>query len=143
MKLVLRTLMATLLLGSATIVAAPGLLHPTQAHEGEFSAGKAGNPKKPARVIRVSMREGDGKMLFAPDRIEVHKGEQIRFVIHNDGVLDHEFVLASVADNDKHTEMMKKNPDMDHDDPNAVSAKPSETVELLLIGPHRVVQVEC
>jgi uncharacterized cupredoxin-like copper-binding protein len=45
--------------------------------------------------------------------------------------LKHEFVLASVADNDKHARMMMKNPDMDHDDPNAVSAKPGESVEML------------
>lgn len=70
------------------------------------------------------MREGDGKMLFVPDRIEVRKGEQIRFVIHNQGALRHEFMLASVADNNKHAELMKKYPDMEHDDPNAKTVEP-------------------
>ena len=39
------------------------------------------------------MKERDGKMLFVPDRVEVQRGEQVRFVLNNDGKLDHEFVL--------------------------------------------------
>ena len=102
------------------------------AHESEhFSAGVPGNPKKPARVIDVNMREGDGKMLFVPDQIEIRKGEQIRFVIHNQGALRHEFMLASVADNNKHAELMKKYPDMEHDDPNAKSVEPGKTAEII------------
>lgn len=101
------------------------------AHDGAFSAGKPGNPKKPARIVQVTAREADGKMLFIPDRIEVRKGEQIRFIIRNNGVLKHEFVLASVQDNDKHAELMKKYPDMEHDDPNAKDVEPGKTAEFV------------
>lgn len=102
------------------------------AHEGEhFSAGEPGNPKKPARIVEVIMREGDGKMMFVPDKIDVRKNEQIRFIIKNDGLLKHEFTLASVKDNDKHAELMKKYPDMEHDDPNAKSVDPGKTAEIL------------
>jgi uncharacterized cupredoxin-like copper-binding protein len=120
-----------MLLASATFIPGAKLSHPAKAHEGEYSAGEPGNPNRPARVVRISMREGDGKMFFTPNRIEVRKGNQIRFVIRNDGLLEHEFVLASVADNDRHAMMMRKNPHMEHDDPNAVSAKPGKTVEML------------
>ena len=34
------------------------------------------------------MREGDGKMMFMPDRVEVKRGEQVRFVLSNVGALD-------------------------------------------------------
>lgn len=85
----------------------------------EFSAGELGDAKKPARTIQIVMREADGKMLFIPDRVEVAKGEQVKFVLRNSGDLDHEFVLATPAENLKHAEEMKKNPDMEHDDPNA------------------------
>lgn len=113
-----------LLLGAAIFSAA--------AHEGEhFSAGEPGNPKKPARTVTVSMRDGDGKMQFVPDRVEVKKGEQIHFIIQNNGVLKHEFTLASIQDNNKHAELMKKYPDMEHDDPNAKSVDPGKTVEIL------------
>jgi len=65
------------------------------------------------------MFEGSGKMGYEPARIEVRRGEQIRFVLQNDGEEDHEFILATVVENRKHAEVMKKNPDMEHDDPNA------------------------
>jgi len=121
---ILTALALTAALGAAPIMAT--------AHEGEhFSAGVPGNPKKLARTIEVSMREGGGKMLFVPDKIQVRKGEQIRFVIHNEGMLRHEFMLATVADNNKHAALMKKYPDMEHDDPNAKSAEPGKTVEII------------
>ena len=102
------------------------------AHEGEhFSAGTPGNPKKPARVLEVTMRDSDGKMEFVPDHIDVKKGDQVRFIIKNGGALKHEFTLASVADNNKHAELMKKYPDMEHDDPNAKSVDPGKTAEIL------------
>jgi uncharacterized cupredoxin-like copper-binding protein len=47
------------------------------AHE-QFSAGEPGDPKQPARVVKVIMREDGKKMLFEPAYITVHKGEQIR-----------------------------------------------------------------
>src|SRR5262245_3914814 len=109
------------LMGAAAILAsdvAPP--SPVSAHEqhGTFSAGEPGDPNKPARVVEVKMFEGGGKMGFAPARIEVRKGEQIRFVLANDGEEDHEFILATVKEDRKHAEVMKKNPDMEHDDPN-------------------------
>lgn len=92
-----------------------------------LSAGQPGDPKKPARTVEVVMREADGKMMFVPNRIEVRRGEQIRFVIRNVGELEHEFVLATKAENRKHAEEMRKNPDMEHEDPNMarVAAKKS------------------
>ncbi|HEX2539025.1 MAG TPA: cupredoxin family protein [Pseudolabrys sp.] len=102
------------------------------AHEGEhFSAGVPGNAKKPARTVTVVMSDDEGAMKFTPDRLEVKKGEQVRFVIQNKGALKHEFMLASVKDNDKHAEMMKKFPDMEHDDPNAKSVDPGKTAEMV------------
>ena len=96
-----------------------------------FSAGEPGNPKKPARIVQVTMREGDGKMMFLPDRVEVKRGEQIRFMIRNSGLLDHEFILATTDENVKHAEEMKKNPEMEHDDPNAKRVAPGKNSEVV------------
>ena len=41
------------------------------------------------------MNEGDGKMMFIPDRVEVKRGEQIRFVLPTTASWTHEFMLAS------------------------------------------------
>jgi len=66
-----------------------------------------------------------------PARIEVRRGEQIRFIVSNDGIFNHEFILATVAENRKHGELMKKYPDMEHEDPNAITVVPYLAGELV------------
>ena len=100
-------------------------------HDESFSAGEPGDPQKPARVVQVTMGEMDGKMMFMPTKIDVKKGEQIKFVLRNNGELEHEFVLATTAENLKHAEAMKKNPDMEHDDPNAKRLAPKKANEVV------------
>ena len=109
--------------------AGPGA--PGHTHSHGYSAGQPGDPNKPARVVHVAMREAGRKMTFDPDHIAVHKDEQIRFVIDNDGIYNHEFVLATTAENRKHAEVMKKYPDMEHDDPNAKRVAPYTRGEIL------------
>src|SRR5882724_514299 len=57
---------------------------------------------------------------YSPAVIEVKRGEQIRFVLRNVGTEAHEFLLATTAENLKHGEAMRKNPDMEHDEPNGL-----------------------
>lgn len=125
-----RLTLAALLLSAAPslAIAAPGT--PGHGHE-TFTAGEPGDPKKPARVVQISMKEDDGKMLFIPDRIEVRRGEQVKFILRNNGEIQHEFMLASRAENDKHAELMKKYPDMEHDDPNGKTLETKKTAELV------------
>jgi uncharacterized cupredoxin-like copper-binding protein len=96
-----------------------------------FSAGEPGNPKRPARVVQVTMRESDGKMMFVPERVEIKRGEQIKFILRNNGELDHEFVLATTEENIQHAEEMKKNPEMEHDDPNSKRVAPTKSAEII------------
>jgi uncharacterized cupredoxin-like copper-binding protein len=70
-------------------------------------------------------------MLFEPATIEVRRGEQIRFVLTNEGGRDHEFMLATKADNRKHAAVMKKHPDMEHGDPNAKRLSPLDSGDLI------------
>ena len=130
-SILLSTLVLSLAVLAGPVSAAPGT--PGHHHNGgvTYSAGEPGDPKKPAQVIVITMREGDGKMMFFPERLEVRKGEQVRFLLRNNGLLDHEFVVATTEENLKHAEEMRKNPDMEHDDPNAkriTSKKASELV---------------
>ena len=122
----MRTAIAVIPLCAA--FAAPALADSGHAH---FSAGVPGNPKKPARVIEVTMKDGDGRMEYVPGRVEVKRGEQIRFVIRNVGELAHEFILASTPDNLKHAALMQKYPDMEHDDPNGKTVQPKGNSEIL------------
>ena len=104
--------------------------HAHDAHE-TFSAGEPGDPNRPARTVKIVMEEHGKKMLFEPDRVEVHKGEQIQFVLYNDGIENHEFVLATVSENRKHAAFMKKFPKMEHDEPNAKRVSPFNQDEIL------------
>ena len=126
---------AATLLAIVAIGLGVGLPGSGRAHEGHehFSAGEPGDPKKPARIVRVVMIDyGDEKeMKFEPASITVRKGEQIRFVLENVGTESHEFMLATVAENRKHGELMKKFPDMEHDDPNAKRLAVGEHGELV------------
>lgn len=125
-------------LGLAAVIAAAALAAPGahgdagHSHGGEAAYGRPGDPKKPARVVQVTMRETeDGRMLFSPARIEVKRGEQIRFRLRNAGAIDHEMVIATLEENLKHAEEMRKNPDMEHDDPNARRLAPATSGEIL------------
>ena len=120
-------LFATLLLATPAWAGAALAGH----QDDTFSAGEPGEANKPARIVQVTMGEADGKMTFTPNKIEVKKGEQIKFMLRNNGELDHEFILATTAENLKHAESMKKNPDMEHDDPNARRLAPSKTGDLV------------
>jgi len=109
------------------------VLFQTSAHDGHehFSAGEAGDAKKPSRTVKITMLEDRKRMLYEPDVVEVRLGEQIHFVIYNEGSEDHEFMLATKEENRKHAEVMKKFPHMEHDDPNAVRVPPLNSGEIL------------
>lgn len=127
----MRSIVATgFVVMAAALSAAPAIADSGHGHAA-YSAGEPGNPQRPARVVQVVMEEGDGKMHFVPDRVEVKRGEQIRFVLRNAGELDHEFVLATAEENVKHADQMMKNHEMAHADPNARRLAPKKSDEIV------------
>lgn len=119
-------LFACVTLPFATVTFSAAFADPGHSHGESRAYGEPGNPKKASRTIAVNMREADGKMEFVPNRIEVRRGEQIKFVLRNDGELDHELVIGTLEENLKHAIAMQKNPDMEHDDPNAKRLAPKK-----------------
>ncbi|WP_439406113.1 cupredoxin domain-containing protein [Bradyrhizobium sp. DASA03076] len=115
-----------IVLALATLSIAPARAHEGHGHHG-FSAGEPGDPSKPARTIAIAMSE----MSYEPSKIDVKRGEQIRFVLRNVGREDHEFLLATPKENLAHAEVMKKHPHMEHDDPNGVRLAPNKTAEIV------------
>jgi uncharacterized cupredoxin-like copper-binding protein len=120
------TTTTALALTALVTLAWPASSHEKHAHE-SYAAGEPGDPKKPSRTIEVGMSE----MAYAPASIEVKRGEQIRFVIRNTGADDHEFLLATTAENLKHAKAMMENPHMEHDEPNGVRLAPKKSAEIL------------
>jgi uncharacterized cupredoxin-like copper-binding protein len=51
--------------------------------------------------------------------------------LKNAGVVDHEFLLDTVANNARHKVEMEKDPGMEHEEPNGARLKPGATRELL------------
>jgi putative spermidine/putrescine transport system substrate-binding protein len=90
--------------------------------------GQPGNPREVTRTVEMSMND---TMRFAPDRIEVHPGETIRFVLHNEGQLRHELVLGEPEALRRHAAMMQMMPDMQHSGPNMASLAPGERGQLI------------
>lgn len=92
------------------------------------SSGAPGNPAQIDRTIEVVM---DDTMRFAPDRIRVTAGDTVRFIVRNDGRLDHEMVIGSMHELKRHAEMMRAEPHMKHAEPNAASPGPGDTAEIV------------
>jgi uncharacterized cupredoxin-like copper-binding protein len=90
--------------------------------------GIAGDKKNAKKTIEVGMADN---MRFTPDRIEVHQGETVRFVVRNKGQQMHEFVIGTKAENDKHAELMMKFPNMEHDEPYMAHVPPGKTGEIV------------
>ena len=84
------------------------------------------------RTIAVNIEETpSGYMLFEPDAIRIESGSVVRFVINNSGALDHEFMLGSFAEIEKHQQWMRKFPDMEHQEENSVTIRSGDTEELV------------
>lgn len=115
-----KLLKATALAGSLTIAglaAAHGDAHghkPAVVKKEQKPWGIAGDAQKATRTIEIGMSDA---MRFSPDRVEVQQGETIRFIHKNDGKVMHEFVLGTKQELDEHAALMKKFPDMEHDEP--------------------------
>jgi uncharacterized cupredoxin-like copper-binding protein len=97
-------------------------------HADSNAIGQAGNSSKVTRTIQVDMSD---KMRFTPASIKVKQGETIKFMVKNSGKIKHEMVLGTEKDLKDHYEVMKKNPEMEHEDPNMVTVQAGKTAEMI------------
>ncbi len=99
---------------------------------GHEPIGKPGDVASITRTVEILIKEtASGYMLFEPDAIHIEKGSVVRFSVSNQGVLDHEFFLGSFDEIAEHRQWMREHPDMQHDDPNAVSIASGQSDELV------------
>ncbi len=112
--------------------------------------GEKGKISEVSRVIQINMYDN----YYEPDKIEVKKGETIKFFVKNLGELVHEFniatkmmhlehqpemmtlveneiILSDKIDKQKMIEMVKKNPSMSHTHSNSVLLSPGESANLI------------
>lgn len=123
----MKTLFLALSLSLATTTALAAGSHDHQ-HHTTAAIGEPGQGKPISRTVAVVMSDN---MRFEPAQIKVKAGETIRFAVKNIGKLQHEFTLGSQSDLLQHYEMMKKFPNMQHEEPNTLSLAGGTEGELL------------
>lgn len=119
---------------TTAIIAAPAWAHgdahskksakPAALSSEEKAFGKAGDSKKVTRTINVDMSD---QMRFTPAALTIRAGETVKFVVRNSGKVMHEFVLGTLPELREHAELMKKFPNMEHDEPYMAHVPPGKT----------------
>ena len=134
-KTLIKSIAAGLVLAAATTAS---LAH--EAHNGpkpkgaatlapeQKAWGIAGKANAVKRTIDIAMADD---MTFTPSVIEVREGDTIRLRLKNRGKELHELVLGTTAEIEAHAAMMKKFPDMEHDDPWMVHVPAGKTGDMV------------
>jgi uncharacterized cupredoxin-like copper-binding protein len=97
-------------------------------HADSDAIGKPGKATNAKRTVKVEMLD---TMRFNPQSITVKQGETIKFVVKNPGKVKHEMVLGTEKELKEHAEVMKKNPEMEHDDANQITVQPGKSGEII------------
>jgi uncharacterized cupredoxin-like copper-binding protein len=116
-KMIAAMLGASLLTAARTASAhtdKPHAKKPTAVKKEQKDWGIGGDAKDVKRTIDCKMLD---TMRFRPDRVDAQLGETIRFTASNNGRVLHEFVIGTQQENAAHYELMKKFPNMEHDEP--------------------------
>jgi uncharacterized cupredoxin-like copper-binding protein len=95
---------------------------------GDDATGQPGVASQVTRTVEIDMRDD---MRFHSSVFSVKQGETIRFVAKNSGKVKHEMVLGTKKDLQEHAEVMKKNPEMEHAEPNMVTVDPGKSGEIV------------
>ena len=90
-----------------------------------------GIPGSPAKINRTFQLNTTDEMRFSISDLKIRKGETIRFVITNVGKVRHEFSLGTEKELIEHNELMKKFPDMVHEEANKVTVDPGQKGEVI------------
>lgn len=93
----------------------------------ETAFGKAVDPARAKRTVRIEMAD---TMRFTPSEVSIRRGESVRFVATNAGKVQHEMVLGTRKDLEEHAALMRKFPEMEHDEPNMLHVAPGTGGEM-------------
>ena len=95
---------------------------------GTHKMSAVGKPVKHQKGVRLVQVDAEDKMRFvfsAPLNLE--QGEIVTFEVSNNGLIPHEFAIGNLKEQQDHQAMMRKMPNMRHQDGNSVSLAPGET----------------
>jgi uncharacterized cupredoxin-like copper-binding protein len=105
----------------------PGMsAQPISAEEKAF--GRPGDPRKILRTIHIDMSD---EMEYLPNGLRLKAGDTVKFVVRNSGRIMHELVLGTMEELKEHSELMRKHPQMEHDEPYMAHVAPGRTETIL------------
>ena len=90
----------------------------------ETAFGISADGRKVSRTVQVTMSD---RMRFSPDKLNIKRGDTVRFVVSNEGRTMHEMVLGTMAELKQHAELMRKYPGMEHEEPYMAHVPPGRT----------------
>lgn len=129
MSYTLRTLTLIGALALSGVTFAGGTHAGGHGHDSDETAiGKPGVASKASRTVTIEMTDN---MRYTPADIQVKQGETVRFIVKNSGQVKHEMSLGTENELLEHLEVMRKFPDMEHDEPGKVSLAPGKQGEIV------------
>lgn len=124
-------LLVSFLLGASLL---PSFAH-QESHKNQHTTTKeqkdwgiGGDAKNVTRTIEITMLD---TMRFVPSQIDIKQGETVRLTVKNSGKVMHELVIGTKMELDTHAEMMKKHPNMEHDEPYMAHVSPEKSADII------------
>ena len=125
-----------LLMSIALLGASPVFAHGEESHvkktgpvvKEQKAWGIAGDAKSVKRTIAIAMSD---TMRFTPASIEVNQGDTVRLTLTNTGQVMHELVIGTQKELAEHAALMKRFPNMEHEEPYMAHVAPGKTGEII------------
>jgi uncharacterized cupredoxin-like copper-binding protein len=136
----MKSLICTLVAMVAMVGSAPSFSHsgaPASKEPGEVDRtarpeqkpwGIAGNPDVVDRTISFSITE---RVRLTPESFDVAKGETLKIVLTNNGLLPHEFVIGTRQSFEEHITMTARDPQRGHGEPYEAQVPAGESAEIV------------
>ena len=125
-----------------TLIAGPG--HGNEEHsEGFFTRiknavfgsygeqlpfGRVGKSSEVSKKVAIELND---QFRFSPEEIQVAVGETLQLDFRNTGQMRHEWVLGTPFELSEHMELMRRFPNMEHDEPHMVHVDPGQKQQLV------------
>jgi uncharacterized cupredoxin-like copper-binding protein len=90
--------------------------------------GIAADAKEARRRIEIRMTDD---MRFTPNHIDVREGDIVRLRAVNNGKVMHEIVIGTREELQAHAELMKKHPNMEHEEPYMAHVSPGRRGDIV------------
>ncbi len=132
----MNALLTPVLMSLALLGASPVFAHREATHAKTTGAvvkeqkawGIAGDAKSVRRTIAITMSDN---MRFTPASIEVNQGDTVRLTLTNTGQVMHELVIGTQKELAEHAALMKRFPNMEHEEPYMAHVPPGKTGEII------------